>query len=131
MSKVKGFLDALPFKAPWKVAGPVVSSEWKSADLNVEEYRRNAPGQVQGEPPLIPRTTPDKVYDIRYWPRDTKREHMLVGGTNKRFQEVSWIETGLAVKPQNFCLKPPEKSAYRPFKATRKPLLDVTNDGYE
>jgi len=98
MSKVKGFLDALPFKAPWKVAGPVVSSEWKSADLNVEEYRRNAPGQVQGEPPLIPRTTPDKVYDIRYWPRDTKREHMLVGGTNKRFQEVSWIETGLAVK---------------------------------
>ena len=29
-----------------QVAGPVVSSEWKSADLNVEEYRRQAPGCV-------------------------------------------------------------------------------------
>ena len=44
LSKVKTFLESLPFKAPWKVAGPIVSSEWKSADLNVEEYRRSAPG---------------------------------------------------------------------------------------
>jgi len=116
------------------LAGLLAEKDWVLTGLNFSSclvllvvFGR----QVQGEPPLIPRTTPDKVYDIRYWPRDTKREHMLVGGTNKRFQEVSWIETGLAVKPQNFCLKPPEKSAYRPFKATRKPLLDVTNDGYE
>ena len=87
--------------------------------------------QVQSEPPIIPRTTPDRVYDIRYWPRDAKREHVLVGGTNKKFQEVTWVETGIAVEPQAFCLSPPEMSAYRPFKATRKPLLEVTNDGYE
>ena len=87
--------------------------------------------QVQSEPPIIPRTTPDRVYDIRYWPRDAKREHVLVGGTNKKFQEVTWVETGIAVEPQAFCLSPPAMSAYRPFKATRKPLLEVTNDGYE
>merc|ERR1711933_703876 len=87
LSQVKTFLEKLPFKAPWKVAGPVVSSEWKSADLNVEEYRRSAPGQILSDTPIIPRTTPDKVYDIKYWPRDTKREHIQVGGTNKKFQE--------------------------------------------
>ena len=85
---------------------------------------------------------------------------MLVGGTNKKFQEITWVETGLSVEvrttatygtrffffcareltpfsffsspqPQAFTLKPPEMSAYRPFKAKRKPLLEVTNDGYE
>ena len=55
----------------------------------------------------------------------------MVGGTNKKFQEVTWVETGIAVEPQAFCLSPPEMSAYRSFKATRKPLLEVTNDGYE
>jgi len=83
------------------LAGLLAEKDWVLTGLNFSSclvllvvFGR----QVQGEPPLIPRTTPDKVYDIRYWPRDTKREHMLVGGTNKRFQEVSWIETGLAVK---------------------------------
>mmetsp|Transcript_9744 Transcript_9744/g.25013 ORF Transcript_9744/g.25013 Transcript_9744/m.25013 type:complete len:138 (+) Transcript_9744:34-447(+) len=129
---VKSFLEKLPLKAPWRVAGPVVSSEWKSADLNVEQYRRTAPGQVnESEPPIIPRTTPDRVYDIKYWPRDNKRDHIQVGGTGKKFQEVAWVDVGLSVKAQQAYLTPPEQSQYRPFKATRKPLLEVTNDGYE
>ena len=66
--------------------------------MNVEEYRLNAPGQQQKEAPAVPRTTPDKVYDIKYWTRDTKREGMLVGGTNKKFKEVTWVDVGPSVQ---------------------------------
>jgi len=34
-------------------------------------------------------------------------------------------------QPQEFYLKPPALSEYRHYKAKRKPLLEVTNDGYE
>lgn len=130
-SSVKNFIEKLPLTAPWKIAGPIVSKEWKPADLDVSEYRLNAPGQLQQEPPIIPRTTPDKVYDIKYWTRDTKREHMLVGGTNKKFQEISWVEVGPSVVPEPFVATPPARSEFRTFKTKRKPLLEVTNDGYE
>merc|ERR1711977_144998 len=130
LGSVKGFLEKFPL-APWKIAGPLVSQEWKSADLNVEEYRLNPPGQEQKEAPAVPRTTPDRVYDIKYWPRDTKREGMLVGGTNKKFKEVTWVDVGPSVQAEQVVAQPPSVSAYRTFKVNRRPLLEVTNDGYQ
>lgn len=50
-----------------------------------------APHSLPSSPPvlpIVPQARPDRVYDIKYWPRDARRAGQLVGGTNQRFVDV-------------------------------------------
>ena len=41
---------------------------------------------------VVPHALPERVYDIKYFVRDSRREHMLVGGTNKKHDVHSKLD---------------------------------------
>ncbi|KAK9843093.1 hypothetical protein WJX74_006861 [Apatococcus lobatus] len=80
---VTGFVQKLGLRPPWKVTGVVSTVEYKEALPEARDFRRYAPGSHPVRP-SVPHNQPEHVYNTRYYPRDTRREGMLVGGTNKK-----------------------------------------------
>ena len=67
-------------KAPWRVTGPLASSEWLSQDAMASEYREKAPmNSTEEGQPQVPWADNDKIYDIKYFNRDY-RHAGAVGG---------------------------------------------------
>ncbi|KAL0036150.1 hypothetical protein WJX79_006007 [Trebouxia sp. C0005] len=83
LAAVKNFVSKIPFKAPWEATGVASSAEFRDYLPKAGEYRVHAPGS-QPVRPMIPQAREELVYDIKYYSRDTRREGMLVGGTNKK-----------------------------------------------
>eukprot|EP00227_Mantoniella_beaufortii_P013451 CAMPEP_0197600824 /NCGR_PEP_ID=MMETSP1326-20131121/34063_1 /TAXON_ID=1155430 /ORGANISM="Genus nov. species nov., Strain RCC2288" /LENGTH=152 /DNA_ID=CAMNT_0043167963 /DNA_START=75 /DNA_END=533 /DNA_ORIENTATION=+ len=82
--------------APWKITGPTSGAEWKEVPVGADEYRVVAPAS---QPPIvrIPHSDPDKIYDVRYHTRDTRRSMMpahngykynMVTITPENFEEI-------------------------------------------
>lgn len=59
-------------KAPWEITGPCASPEYRSALPKATEYRVFCPATIP-EKAIIPTANPDTVYDIKYFPRDQRR----------------------------------------------------------
>ncbi len=78
--------------------------------------------------PSIPQARPDRVYDIKYWTRDTRRAGQLVGGTNKLHIEVSSVEVG--APDQALDAAGPAVLGKPHVWTPRSPLLDAPNNGY-
>ncbi|KAK9741757.1 hypothetical protein RND81_03G126000 [Saponaria officinalis] len=59
-------------KAPWEITGPCASPEYKSAVPKATEYRPFCPA-TEPQHAIIPTANPDTVFDIKYFPRDQRR----------------------------------------------------------
>ena len=131
-----------PSRSHLQITGPVSSAEWRAADMPVEAYRVTAPGTLKAgaPPPGVVHAEADKVYDIRYWVRDTRRSDFVVGGTNKLHHRKYELDV-TSVKLEGLPPMPPR--GLGGWKATdfsltqtnltsgaRVPYLDNPNDGY-
>ncbi|CAN4090634.1 unnamed protein product [Withania somnifera] len=59
-------------KKPWEITGPQSSSEYVSAIPKATEYRILCPATAQAKA-IIPTSSPETVYDIKYFSRDQRR----------------------------------------------------------
>jgi hypothetical protein len=109
-----------------QITGVASSPEFQSYLPVATEYRKHAPASVPTRP-SIPNARPDRVYDIKYWTRDTRRAGQLVGGTNKLHIEVTAVDPA-AHDPalENGPCVPGVPHKWSP----RTPLLDAPNQGY-
>ena len=78
--------------------------------------------------PSVPHARPDRVYDIKYWVRDTRRAGQLVGGTNRLHMETTAVDV-TAADPALDAAGPAVPGKPYTFTA-RSPLLDAPNNGY-
>ena len=60
------------FKKPWEITGPCADPEYKSALPGALEYRVFCPATPK-EKACVPTSNPETVYDIKYFPRDQRR----------------------------------------------------------
>eukprot|EP00242_Pyramimonas_sp_CCMP2087_P007526 CAMPEP_0198212458 /NCGR_PEP_ID=MMETSP1445-20131203/26150_1 /TAXON_ID=36898 /ORGANISM="Pyramimonas sp., Strain CCMP2087" /LENGTH=188 /DNA_ID=CAMNT_0043886907 /DNA_START=74 /DNA_END=640 /DNA_ORIENTATION=- len=95
-SKVKGMLSEVTklFRPPWRVTGPCAHPEYnkpasyklfKDTQMPVaDQYRLTHPGDANFAM-RIPHADNDKVYDIRYGARDSRRaQSAVMGGVIKK-----------------------------------------------
>jgi hypothetical protein len=59
--------------APWKITGPASDPEWQNVPVSAEDYRARAPASFPHENVKIPNSEPDRVFNVRYYPRDARR----------------------------------------------------------
>ncbi|KAL2892619.1 putative alpha-1 3-mannosyltransferase MNN15 [Bienertia sinuspersici] len=78
----KSWLQSLKhyFQAPWKITGPVASPEYRYAVPKATEYRPFCPATIP-EAAIIPSSNPDTVFDIKYFPRDQRRNRPQIRKT--------------------------------------------------
>lgn len=81
LQKLKQALKGFGIKAPWAYTGPVSTPEYLQHLPRATEYRRVAP-QSQPIRAMVPQAELDRVYDIKYYVRDTRKAY-LPGGTMK------------------------------------------------
>ncbi|KAL2224188.1 uncharacterized protein LOC105177524 [Sesamum indicum] len=62
----------LHIKKPWEITGPVADPEYRSAVQKATEYRVFCPATVPAKA-IVPTSLPETVYDIKYFPRDQRR----------------------------------------------------------
>lgn len=60
------------FKKPWEITGPQAHPEYRSSVPSATEYRLACPATIK-ELPWIPNSDPETVFDIKYFPRDQRR----------------------------------------------------------
>jgi hypothetical protein len=109
-----------------QVTGVASSPEFASYLPAATEYRKHAPASPPTRP-SIPHARPERVYDIKYWTRDTRRAGQVVGGTNKLHIVVSAVDPAV---PDPALENGPAVPG-KPYKwSSRSPLLDAPNNGY-
>lgn len=59
-------------KKPWEITGPCASPEYLPSVPTATEYRVICPASVKIQP-WIPNSDPETVFDIKYFPRDQRR----------------------------------------------------------
>ena len=59
--------------APWKITGPASDPEWQNVPVSAEDYRARAPASFPQENVKIPNSEPERVFNVRYYPRDARR----------------------------------------------------------
>ena len=71
------------FKKPWEITGPCSSPEYRSAVPGALEYRQTCPATLREDSPraIIPTSDPETVFDIKYYPRDCRRNRPPVRRT--------------------------------------------------
>ena len=87
--------------APWKITGPASDPEWQNVPVSAEDYRARAPASFPHENVKIPNSEPDRVFNVRYYPRDARRafEPVLHGREKvKTTYTLSPTENVLAAK---------------------------------
>ncbi|KAL9247895.1 hypothetical protein vseg_021275 [Gypsophila vaccaria] len=99
-------------KAPWEITGPCASPEYKSAVPKATEYRPFCP-VTEPQRAIVPTADPDTVLDIKYFPRDQRRNRPPVRRTvlkkadvQKMMKEKSF---GVADFPQPYLAKAVEE----------------------
>ncbi|KAJ8643801.1 hypothetical protein MRB53_005549 [Persea americana] len=60
------------FKKPWEITGPCSDPEYRNAVPNAIDYRRFCPATYPAKA-CIPSSDPETVFDIKYYPRDQRR----------------------------------------------------------
>lgn len=60
------------FKKPWEITGPCSDPEYRNSVPNALEYRRFCPATYPAKA-CIPSSDPKTVFDIKYYPRDQRR----------------------------------------------------------
>jgi len=110
-----------------QVTGVASSPEFASYIPPATEYRKHAPGS-QPIKAVVPHARPERIYDIKYWPRDARRAGQVVGGTNKRHVEESRYDVTAADEKFDAA---PVFAVGKPHRWGKKvPLLDYPNNGY-
>ena len=87
--------------APWKITGPASDPEWQNVPVSAEDYRARAPASFPHENVKIPNSEPDRVFNVRYYPRDARRafEPVLHGREKvKTIYKLSPTENVLGAK---------------------------------
>ncbi|GAB4819643.1 hypothetical protein N2152v2_006689 [Parachlorella kessleri] len=72
MKRVGDALRGLGIRPPWAFTGPVSTPEYLNHLPVATEYRKHAPGS-QPLRAVVPQAEPDRIYDIKYFVRDTRR----------------------------------------------------------
>jgi hypothetical protein len=67
-------------KLPWEFTGPCAHPEYRDALPRAVEYRRHCPATAVAEA-IVPTSDPETVYDIKYFPRDGRRNRPPVKRT--------------------------------------------------
>jgi hypothetical protein len=119
-------LSKLRIVSPFKITGVASDPEFKHYLPQAPDYRVHAPAS-QPVRAVVPQADPKLVYDIKYWTRDTRRAHMLVGGTNVTELVTETFDPKLPAKrPEGL---PPLPGRRHKFS---KPIgyLEVSNSGY-
>jgi len=127
VAAVSNLLSKVGIKAPWKITGVASTAEFRDYLPLAGEFRAHAPANPPVRP-VVPQAEPEHVFDIRYSTRDTRREHMLVGGTNKISIVQQTIEVPAATSGSLDAVPPTPGLRYRWGKS--KNLLDYDNNGY-
>lgn len=105
--------------------GPLSSPEYLSHLPKAVDYRKHAPGT----PPVkafIPNAEDDRIYDIKYYVRDTRRAHLPGGTITIQSCHVDPKEPG----PIETSDVPPTPGTPYKWKGKYRPLLDNDNNGY-
>jgi hypothetical protein len=81
IAKVKGFevptsiseaKGLIKLKMPWQITGPCSDPEYENAVPNALDYRQFSPASAPVRV-YVPSSEPEWVFDIKYFPRDYKR----------------------------------------------------------
>ncbi|KAK3032572.1 hypothetical protein RJ639_036811 [Escallonia herrerae] len=67
-------------KKPWEITGPCADPEYRLAVPKATEYRLICPASVPTAA-VVPTADPSTVYDIKYFPRDQRRNRPPVRRT--------------------------------------------------
>ena len=59
--------------APWKITGPASDPEWQNVPVSAEAYRARSPASFPHENTKVPNSETDRVFNVRYYPRDSRR----------------------------------------------------------
>ena len=59
--------------APWKITGPASDPEWHNVPVSAEAYRARSPASFPHENTKVPNSETDRVFNVRYYPRDSRR----------------------------------------------------------
>lgn len=82
MAAMKSLLQSLRkyIKKPWEITGPCASPEYRNAVPNALEYRPFCPATAPAAA-IVPSSDPSTVFDIKYFPRDQRRNRPPVRRT--------------------------------------------------
>ena len=58
---------------PWKITGPASDPEWQNVPVSAEAYRARSPASFPHENTKVPNSETDRVFNVRYYPRDSRR----------------------------------------------------------
>ncbi|KAG0484164.1 hypothetical protein HPP92_012248 [Vanilla planifolia] len=75
------------FKKPWEITGPCADPEYRSALPAALEYRRFCPA-TEPTKAIVPTSDPERVFDIKYYTRDPRRDRPPVQRTILRKADV-------------------------------------------
>lgn len=82
MAALKNLFQSLRkyIKKPWEITGPCASPEYRNAVPNALDYRRFCPATPLVKA-VVPTSDPSTVFDIKYFPRDQRRNRPPVRRT--------------------------------------------------
>ncbi|XP_071731014.1 uncharacterized protein [Rutidosis leptorrhynchoides] len=88
-SKVKSVVQNLRryIKKPWEITGPCADPEYKSALPLVADYRPFCPATEPAKA-IVPTSDPETVFDIKYFPRDQRRNRPPIRRTILKKNDV-------------------------------------------
>ena len=123
--------------APWKITGPASDPEWQNVPVSAEDYRARAPASFPQENVKIPNSEPDRVFNVRYYPRDARRafEPVLHGREKvKTIYKLSPTENVLGTKEWDELLgneiKPIDPRDFFPGRRDKSQDYTLKSSGY-
>mmetsp|Transcript_2855 Transcript_2855/g.8352 ORF Transcript_2855/g.8352 Transcript_2855/m.8352 type:complete len:152 (-) Transcript_2855:941-1396(-) len=130
LAAIGNMFSKLKWMSPFKITGVASDPEFKHYLDKAPDYRAVSPASTPGRA-FVPQVEDKNVYDIKYYPRDTRREHMLVGGTGK----YELVSKEVSLDPKDWYKFPEPWPAGRagngPYKWSKPiPYLDNENNGY-
>ncbi|KAJ8546234.1 hypothetical protein K7X08_018817 [Anisodus acutangulus] len=79
-------------KAPWEFTGPQTSPEYLPSIPKATEYRIFCPATAQSQA-IVPTSNPETVFDIKYYPRDQRRNRPPIRRTLSRMRMLLVVDT--------------------------------------
>eukprot|EP00890_Picochlorum_soloecismus_P004619 jgi/Picsp_1/5158/NSC_02521-R1_protein len=121
MQQIGKFFRRLGLRAPWQITGPSSSPEYMSHLPKATEYRATSPGSFP-TPASVPFAENDRIYDIKYYTRDTRRAG-LPGGSRHLVKKE--LNVGEAPERQMPATPGTPHKWSKPIS-----ILDTENNGY-
>lgn len=88
-------------KKPWEITGPAASPEYLEAVPKATEYRLQCPATVSGKA-IVPTSLPEHVFDIKYFPRDDRRNRPPIKRTVLKKADVQKMMAEKVFGPDDF-----------------------------